>query len=166
MTAARQQRKTWISLTAAAAALVLVGQGSRTTAEAAVTERIVVNPLSGLAISGFDPVAFFTDRKPREGDGAFELAYGGVVWRFCNEGNRAAFAQHPEVYMPRFGGYDPVALGRAVARPGLPTIWLIAGDRLYLFASPEDRDAFAREAEQALGAAERGWHQVEPTLAR
>jgi hypothetical protein len=68
--------------------------------------------------------------------------------------------------MPRFGGYDPVALGRAVARPGLPTIWLIAGDRLYLFASPEDRDAFASEAEQALAAAERGWHQVEPTLAR
>ena len=32
----------------------------------------------------------------------------GAIWRFRNEGNRAAFAADPEVYMPRFGGYDPV----------------------------------------------------------
>jgi YHS domain-containing protein len=136
----------------------------RPPAASALTERIVVDNLTGMAISGYDPVAYFTDRTPRAGDGAYEYVHDGVVWRFCNEGNRAAFAADPAVYMPRFGGYDPAALGRAVALPGHPLIWLISGDRLYLFRKAENRDAFAAGGEQAIDAAERGWAKVAPTL--
>ena len=47
-----------------------------------------------------------------------ELTPDDTVWRFSNEGNRAAFAEHPEVYTPRFGGYDPVAIARGVSGAG------------------------------------------------
>lgn len=57
----------------------------------------------------------------------------GAVWRFSNEGNRGAFALHPEVYTPRFGGYDPVAIGRDRSVPGHPMFWVVVGQRLYLF---------------------------------
>ncbi len=87
---------------------------------AATTERIVSDPGSGLAIGGFDPVAYFTDAAPRLGSSDFELSFAGVVWRFRNEGNRAAFIANPEVYMPRFGGYDPVAVAAAPAPPATP----------------------------------------------
>ena len=68
-----------------------------------------------------------------EGSAAFEFRYGGAVWRFCNIGNRDAFADRPDVYMPRFGGYDPTSVVRGVATAGNPNVWLIAGKRLFLF---------------------------------
>ena len=87
--------------------------------QAATDERTVVNSRTGLAISGFDPVAFFTDGKTEFGRPDMELSLGGAVWRFRSEGNRAAGT--PDVYMPRFGGYDPVAIAgapRCRATPG------------------------------------------------
>ena len=53
-----------------------------------------------------------------------------AVWRFRNEGNRAAFAEHPEVYLPRFGGYDPVTIARGVSA-------------LNLFVFPHNTNALA-----------------------
>ena len=109
---------------------------------AATTERVVINRYTGLAIDGFDPVAYFVDAAPKIGRAELELRYAGATWRFRNEGNRAAFAADPDVYMPRFGGYDPIAVARGAATPGHPELWLIAGKRLYLFYSAEARAAF------------------------
>src|SRR5688572_29448696 len=97
-------------------------------ADTVAAGRVVSDSLTGLALSGFDPVAYFTDRRPQLGEGDHELSHRGVVWRFRNEGNRAAFARDPDVYAPRFGGYDAIALARGVAVPGHPLIWLISGE--------------------------------------
>src|SRR5437660_12212647 len=112
-------------------------------ARAATTERVVVNRYSGLAIEGFDPVAYFTDQLATQGLPDFEAAESGAVWRFRNEGNRASFVSHPEVYGPQFGGYDPVDVGRGVTYAGNPRTWLIFDQRLYLFGRADSRDAFA-----------------------
>ena len=74
---------------------------------AVTTERVVVDRHTGLALYGVDPVGYFTDGKPVPGLADFEYGYAGAIWRFHNEGNRAAFAADPDVYMPRYGGYDP-----------------------------------------------------------
>ena len=92
-------------------------------AQAATTERVVVNRYSGLAIEGFDPVAYFTESRPARGLPDFEAREAGAVWRFRNEGNRASFVAHPEIYGPQFGGYDPVDLGRGVTFAGSPRFW-------------------------------------------
>ena len=52
--------------------------------------------------------------------------------------------------MPRFGGYDPVGVGRGVPVAGDPRIWMIVGERLYLFQSPESRAVFAVDNERLL----------------
>ena len=77
---------------------------------APTTERVVVDRHTGLALYGIDPVAYFTDRQAGRGTADLKLPIAGAVWRFDNEGNRAAFAADPDVYMPRFGGYDPVGV--------------------------------------------------------
>src|SRR5258705_2998229 len=96
----------------------LVGLGARgvpgSVAEAATTERVIVNRYTGLAIEGFDPVAYFVDARPRIGLPDFEASQAGVVWRFRSEGNRASFVAHPDIYGPQFGGYDPIDLARGV----------------------------------------------------
>jgi hypothetical protein len=132
---------------------------------AATTELVVIDRNSGLAIHGYDPIAYFTDGGPRLGKGEFEYRHAGVVWRFRNAGNLGAFAADPDVYMPRFGGYDPVGVGRGVAAAGDPRIWMIAGERLYLFQSPESKAIFAVDSERAVVAADEAWPAVQRTLA-
>ncbi len=157
------RRKAWaVPLCIAIAAAVPTGPAAP--ALAATTERIVADRLTGFAIGGFDPVAYFTDGKPVPGRAEFELSSAGVVWRFANEGNRAAFAANPEVYAPQFGGYDPIAIARGVSTAGHPEIWLISNSRLYLFYNATAREAFAANPDAARLAAEEKWPEVMRTL--
>ncbi len=135
-------------------------------AQAATTERVIVNRFSGLAIEGFDPVAYFTDGAPEIGLPQFEASEAGAVWRFRNEGNRASFVAHPDIYGPQFGGYDPIDVARGVTVAGNPRFWLIAGQRLYLFGREETRNAFAVDPAHVLRQANLRWPDLEQTLAR
>jgi len=176
MTAARRRRKphTLVSrrlvsgrspaiglvlATLAAAGLCLAGP-----IRAATTERIVIDRNSGLAISGFDPVAYFTDARALLGKGEFEQVVTGTVWRFRNAGNRAAFAADPDIYTPRFGGYDPVGVARGVAVAGNPLLWVIRDQRLYLFYAPETRDEFASDSERTIATADTEWPAISRLL--
>jgi hypothetical protein len=123
MTAQRQQRNGLSRQLAVIAQVMALLAGFWTAfpnpaARASTTERVVVNRFSGLAIEGFDPVAYFTENQPVLGLPDFEAAQAGAVWRFHNEGNRASFMAHPEIYGPQFGGYDPVDVARGV--PAIP----------------------------------------------
>ena len=131
---------------------------------AATTERIVTDYHTGLAISGFDPVGYFTNSNAVVGRPDFETRYAGATWRFINEGNRQAFIDHPEVYLPMFGGYDPMGVARSVAVPGHPQMWVISGERLYLFHNAQTREAFLAEPERFIALAKKEWPEVESTL--
>ena len=160
MTARRRSRK-WairpflVGLAFAAALPAAIGSLA-----AATTERIVVDQRTGLAIYGFDPVAYFTNATAAMGSEELELPYGGAVWRFRNSGNRTAFAQRPDIYMPQFGGYDPVGLAHGTATPGHPHLWLVAENRLFLFHTREARDRFAADPQRAMAAASASWPQI------
>jgi YHS domain-containing protein len=134
-------------------------------ARAATTERVVVDRFTGLAIGGVDPVAYFTDKQMRVGEADFELTAMGAVWRFCNADNRTFFQAAPQVYAPQFGGYDPVDVARGVAVAGVPRLWIVHAQRLYLFSREESRDAFAADPEQVLHSADAAWPRVRDALA-
>jgi hypothetical protein len=146
--------------------VTIFGCAAQFEAQAATTERVVSNRFSGLAIEGFDPVAYFVDGRPVRGLADFEAARGGAVWRFHNEGNLASFLAHPEVYGPRFGGYDPIDLARGVTLAGNPLFWLISGERLYLFGVEANRDAFAADPERFLPQANLRWPELERGLSQ
>jgi YHS domain-containing protein len=132
--------------------------------QGATDNQLAVNSDTGIAISGFDPVAYFTDSKAEFGRPELELNLDGVVWRFTNEGNRGAFASHPEVYAPRFGGYDPVGISSDRSVQGHPLIWVVVGQRLYLFYSEKTRAAFLVDPGRIIDAAERKWPNVSRAL--
>ena len=164
MTRARRQRKWWRGT-----GLLVILAGLATTTPAALraaADPVVVNPNTGLAISGFDPVGYFTDHRPEIGRADLELRVDGYVWRFVNSGNRAAFKDHPEVYAPRFGGYDPVALARGASVPGHPMFWSVTGERLYLFYSEQARSQFLAAPGRIIAAAARKWPAIAATIGR
>ena len=175
MTPARQQRKSgtvaqgcprrpapaaWgvIGRLALVALLIAVLPGPH--GRAAMTERVISDPHTGLAMNGIDPVAYFTDGALVYGRPEQEYRYAGAIWRFRNEGNKAAFAANPEIYMPRYGGYDPIALGRAVAVPGNPLVWALVGERLYFFFNEAARDRFIADPGEAILHADNKWPAV------
>ena len=127
---------------------------------ARAADSIEVNPHTGLAISGFDPLAYFVDRKALMGKPDHELTLAGSIWQFRNDGNLAAFAAHPEVYMPRFGGYDPVAIAHGTSVPGHPLFWAVVSERLYLFYDDAARAAFLADPGGIIARAEHNWPQV------
>jgi hypothetical protein len=164
MAAPRHARKPAFRRAGGGAALVALIFASPVPMGAQTTEYIVVDRNTGLAIHGFDPLAYFTDGTPSVGRGEFEYRHAGVVWRFRNAGNLAAFVADPDVYMPRFGGYDPMGVGRGVAAAGDPRLFMIAGERLYLFHSPESKAAFVAGGARAVTAADEAWASVQRTL--
>jgi hypothetical protein len=164
MTAARQKRKQYCGCAAVLAGLVLALAAGPPASVAATTERLVVDWHTGLAIAGYDPVAFFTDGRPLPGNADFELRYGGATWRFRNVGNREAFAAQPDIYLPKFGGYDPIGVGRGIAVAGNPNVWLITGERLYLFYDRARLEKFAADSGRLTAEAERKWPEVKRAL--
>jgi hypothetical protein len=146
-------------------ALVIAMADGQKPIQAATTERIVTDRLTGLALYGIDPVAYFTEGAPREGLQDFELPWSGATWRFRNEGNRAAFMRDPSIYEPRFGGYDPVAIGEGNPATGHPSVWSIHRDRLYVFHSERNRALFAAAPDQVIAKADSQWPAVLATLA-
>ena len=122
------------------------------------------DPASGLAIGGYDPVAYFTHGKPVSGHDDIELKWGGGVWRFLNQGNRAAFQKHPEFYAPRFAGYDAYALSNGRTTRGHPHLWLRYKDGIFLFYSSVNRRLWQRNREQMTAGAQKAWETLSKDL--
>jgi hypothetical protein len=122
---------------------------------------------TGLAISGFDPVAYFTDSKAVPGRPELELNLKGVVWRFRSEGNRAAFQLAPDAYAPRFGGYDPVAISRETVRSrDTRCSGRSRASGFTCSTGAENREAFLAEPSRILASAARNWSHVARMVAR
>jgi YHS domain-containing protein len=59
----------------------------------------------GVAIKGYDPVAYFTLSKPVKGSAEFQYEWMGAKWRFSSAQHRDLFKSNPEKYAPQYGGY-------------------------------------------------------------
>jgi len=155
----RAQTAAGLALAVLLTALPLERSGASVTGEL-----VVADQLAGVALYGFDPVSYFIDGGARVGSGSFELSFDRLTWRFRSEANRAAFRAEPDAYVPRFGGYDPVALIRGVPVEGHPTIFAVHDGRLFLFHKPENRSAFLADPGGSIEAARTAWPTVRRSL--
>lgn len=123
----------------------------------ALQRQIVTDPLSGVAINGYDPVSYFTDAEPLLGRSEFELIWKGVPWFFVSAANRDVFRRSPQIYAPQFGGYGLMGLSRGYLSDGNPRIYAILAQRLFLFHSTSNRDAFLLSQQSAYRKAANNW---------
>ena len=128
-------------------------------------QTFVADALTGLGLSGFDPVSYFEGVAPVAGREGVELIWGGLAWRFESHANREAFARDPEVYAPRIGGYDATAAadGRLVA--GDPAVFAVREGRLYVVRDKGSRVRFLADPALA-GRAEARWPVLRRDLVR
>ena len=89
---------------------------------------------SGVAIQGYDPVAYFLSQKAIEGKDDITAVYNGVTYRFANAKNKEAFNANPAQYEPQYGGWCAYAMGAANKKVEIdPETFKIVDNKLYLF---------------------------------
>lgn len=127
---------------------------------------VVVDPLTGVAIEGYDAVSYFTELAPVAGRPDYLVQWAGVPWYFISAANRDVFLGKPEIYAPRFGGHAAMSLARGYLADGNPRIYTVYRQRLYFFYSSGNKDAFLAAPDAAVARAEAGWQQLAPVIGR
>lgn len=126
-------------------------------AGAARAEAPIYTNWRGLALSGYDPVAYFLDGKPVAGESANTLEWMGATWRFASPENRARFVESPERYAPQYGGYCAWAVANGYTASADPEAWTIVGGRLYLNYSAEIQAKWEADIPGHIARADANW---------
>ncbi len=122
----------------------------------------------GVAIKGYDPVAYFTDGHAMKGSDQFTYEWLGTPWYFASAEHRDLFEANPIKYAPQYGGYctGGIGAGHAAVNVDPETAWRIIDGKLYLFYDPTyvaDLDGPARA--DILNNAEQNWPKIQGQLA-
>ena len=112
---------------------------------------------AGLALSGYDPVAYFQEGKPVKGSPQFSHAWSDATWQFANVANRDAFAQDPKKYAPQFGGYCAWAVSKGYTAPSDPQAWKIVDGKLYVNYNKDVQKQWEKDMPERIRTAERNW---------
>ncbi|WIY25555.1 YHS domain-containing (seleno)protein [Parasedimentitalea psychrophila] len=115
---------------------------------------------SGLAISGYDTVAFFVERRAVLGHSDHAVMWKGAVWRFVSADNRRHFESNPRAYAPMFGGYCAYAVSQGYLMSGAPQSWQIVDNQLYLLYSASVQEIWRRDMTDLIVSGRSNWPDV------
>lgn len=116
-----------------------------------------VYALDGVAINGYDTVAYFTSSAPVQGKAQFSYNWNGATWLFSSAENLAAFRSDPESYAPQFGGYCSYAVSRGYTAPTAPEAWTVHEGKLFLNYSIRVRQLWSRDMEGNIARGQENW---------
>ena len=114
----------------------------------------------GLAISGYDPVSYFTDGKAEMGMSNYSYKWMGATWQFTNEDHLNMFKENPAKYEPQFGGYCAYAACINKMVPADPTVWTIENGKLYLNVNADAQKMFRKDLNGNIQKAEENWKSM------
>jgi len=112
------------------------------------------------AIRGYDPVAYFKERKPVEGKKAFSFVWKDATWLFSSNENLEDFKSNPTKYAPQFGGYCAYGMMQGHKAPTSPDAWTIVDDKLYLNYNTNVRDLWNKDQKGYIDTAIKNWPTV------
>ncbi len=116
--------------------------------------------LGGVAIDGYDAVAYFTDAKPVEGSKEFSFEWKGATWRFASAAHRDLFAQEPGKYAPQYGGYCAYAVAHGKTADIDPAAWTVRGGRLFLNYDADIQQKWLQDPDGYIAKADANWPKM------
>lgn len=115
---------------------------------------------SKLAIKGYDPVAYFTQKQAVKGLDHYKADYQGAVWQFASEGNKQMFLNDPEKYMPQYGGYCAYAVSRNTTASIKPKYFTIHEGKLYLNYNKGVMKKWLKDKDKYIDKANAVWPKI------
>jgi YHS domain-containing protein len=105
---------------------------------------------NGLALQGYDPVAYFTDGKPVKGSPEFTVTYKGATYQFALAEHKQLFEKSPAKYEPQFGGFCGYAASINKLAPIEVEYFQVLDDRLILQHNKKAWDLWHQDVEGNL----------------
>ena len=112
---------------------------------------------SGVAIKGYDPVAYFTQSKPVKGSASYTHSWMNSTWWFASAQDRDEFARTPEKYVPQYGGYCAYGVSQGHTAPIDPEAWTVIDGKLYLNYSKGVKKTWSEAIPQHIEQANKNW---------
>ncbi len=128
--------------------------------QAALARTTAIFSTNGIAIHGYDPVAYFTQSKPVEGSPAHALIWHGAKLLFASAEHQAMFEAAPEIYVPQYGGYCAYAMSKGAIATTVPEAWTVHDNRLYLNFSTGVRSLWSEDIPGNIARANSYWPAI------
>jgi hypothetical protein len=113
-----------------------------------------------IALSGYDPVAYFTDGRPAKGVRGYWHAFDDSVYLFRSAAHRDQFAAQPERYAPQYSGFCAGGVSQGYKTEPDPEAWLIANGRLFVFQYKDRVEMFRQKIAEIEAQANANWPAV------
>lgn len=111
----------------------------------------------GIAIKGYDPVAFFTLQKAVEGSNTYTAEWSGSKWMFISQASKDSFIAHPFRYAPQYGGFCAFGASENHKAPTDPNAWTVINNKLYLNYSNKVKEMWIKDTANRIKAADEYW---------
>lgn len=115
---------------------------------------------AGLALRGYDAVAYFTTGKPTLGEARFAATFDGVRYHFASAENLRRFKERPAAYAPQFGGFCAMGVALDKKLDGDPNVWKIVDGKLYLNVNADVSVAWQRDLKGNIATAVEKWPDI------
>ncbi len=119
-----------------------------------------VNTIGGIALHGFDPVAYFTQNKAVLGSPHFTATHHGATYQFASKEDQAAFQANPEKYVPQYGGFCAFATSKGVKADADPHEFAINDGKLYVNNNEKAQQLFKADVAGTIKQADHNWPDV------
>jgi YHS domain-containing protein len=129
-------------------------------AGAAAARDLVNVDETGLAVEGYDPVAFHSEGKAVKGKNGITARHRGATYRFASAENKEKFESAPNRYAPAFGGFCAYGASNGYAAPVKIETWQVVEGRLLLNYDLEVKALFDADREGFLKKADRNWPSI------
>ncbi|MEO6970892.1 MAG: YHS domain-containing (seleno)protein [Chthoniobacterales bacterium] len=116
-----------------------------------------ISGASRAAVSGFDPVAFFTDAKLVNGSPFITAEYEGATYFFASEEHKKLFTAAPAKYAPQFGGFCAFGVALDKLFPVDISTWQVRDGKLYLNLNPDILKKFNADFAGNVATANKNW---------
>ncbi len=127
---------------------------------AATAQKSEVFVTNGIAIKGYDPVAFFTESKAEKGSDAFTYKWKEATWLFSTEDNLNAFKENPEKYAPQYGGYCAYGTADNHKAPTETDTWTIVNGKLYFNYNANVKKEWNKQKDALIKKADTNWISI------
>ncbi len=114
----------------------------------------------GLALGGYDPVAYFDNGEPTPGLDTISASYEGARYLFANEGHRKTFLSNPKNYVPEFGGFCAVGTSFGEKVDIDPETGQVVKGKLYVNSGSKAQGIFDKDTSGTITRAEGNWSTV------
>jgi YHS domain-containing protein len=121
---------------------------------------VYTGTFSSTALGGYDPVGYFTERKPVKGSSKISTDYKGAKWFFASTENRDKFVAMPEQFAPQYGGYCAWAVSQGYTASGDPLAWKIVNNKLYLNYDAEIQKKWETSIPEFIQKADGHWPKI------